>query len=110
MRVSSIFFPNTLVSPTAKPLIDRIPVFIAGRRVAPRRTGAQHPEHFVYKPAIVCSYASPLPYLSRQQGRSFNSFCGRDANHLSRVIKRINEIRNIYTKKLIVLIYFDFVL
>jgi hypothetical protein len=57
--------PNPFVSPTAKPLINRIPVSIARGHIAPWRSGAQHPKHSIHKTPIICRYAAPLARLSR---------------------------------------------
>ena len=58
--------PNTAGAPSPKTPVDRVPVAVLLRHIAPRRTGAQPPENTVDDVAIVLGRTSPpaLPRLS----------------------------------------------
>jgi hypothetical protein len=57
--------PNTGGAPSPETPVDRVPVAVLFRHVAPRRTGAQPPENAVDDISIVLRRASPsaLPRL-----------------------------------------------
>ena len=59
------FFPNTPVTPTAKPAMGIFPVPKVRRQIAPWRSRSQYPEHRVNKQPVVSGRATNAPLFCR---------------------------------------------
>ncbi len=65
-------FPNSLISPSAKPSVYILPVSIGFWQVPPRRSGAQNPEYSVDKLPGVSSIPASFPFSPIVYGSIFS--------------------------------------
>lgn len=71
-KVHKHAFPNALVTPAGKSLVDRVPAAIFSRQQLPRSAAAGYPQHTFHKPSTFCFVladvgirftAQEIPYL-----------------------------------------------
>ena len=72
------FLPGPFSAPADKPLVYRTPFPIVGWKIAPRRSGAQHPKDCVDESAIILGYSTPLATLTREVRRDEFPCCVTD--------------------------------
>src|SRR5882724_11599848 len=59
--------PDAPLAPAAKALVDAVPLAELFRQVAPRRTGAQHPQHAVHERPVIARWSPDAASLRRQK-------------------------------------------